>query len=61
MEDIRRVLKWNEEAEKWDEVDFKDLKRGDKFALYESTGEYVGSWEATCDAFLKDDVWSILI
>ena len=60
MEDLRRVLKWNEETQNWDDLHFKKLKKGDKFAMYESDGEYVGTYVADSDVFEKDGVWAIL-
>jgi len=48
------------------EIEFLDLKKGDRFLLYEPTGELVVdtqdpamAWEAQEDAYLKDGVGTV--
>jgi hypothetical protein len=41
MADIRRVEVWDLDACGWKEIQFKDLKNGDAFRMFEPTGEQV--------------------
>lgn len=52
----------------WHDIEFKELKNGDIFRMFEPTGEPVldknGNWEfvANCDAYLnKNGIWTIEI
>lgn len=52
----------------WHDIEFKELKNGDIFRMFESTGGPVldknGNWEfvANCDAYLNEDgIWTIEI
>lgn len=62
--DYRKVQKQDPNLY-WHDIDFKELKDGNIFRMFESTGEPVCNPEgetefiATCDAYLKDDIWTI--
>lgn len=46
---IVRLIPTNEE------INFEDLKQGQRFRLYESDGEFVGAYVATRNAFLNSN------
>lgn len=54
--DMRKVELFKNDE--WREIDFKQLKEGDKFRVFESTGEKVidpkghSEWIASCPAFI---------
>jgi hypothetical protein len=64
--DLRRVQK-QDPTLYWHDIEFKELKDGDIYRMFESTGEPVkdnnGETEfvADSDAFEKDGVWTIAI
>lgn len=60
MQELRQVLRWDPITQEKTRIDFKDLKEGDRFTLYEADGEYVGTWTAINDAYITNgDVWTI--
>lgn len=69
--DTRKIERYEyiwDETYDWIVVDFKDLKEGDKFRMFEPTGEPVVDKEfnetefiAKCDAYINEDgIWSII-
>ena len=51
----------------WHDIDFKELKDADIFRMFEPTGEPVSDkngeteFVAHCNAYIKDEVWTINI
>jgi hypothetical protein len=55
----------------WVEILFRELKRGDRFRLWEGSGtpviypkdgRHITCWTAICDAFINDNgVWSVSV
>lgn len=60
MTDERICYRMESEPQRWERVDPMQLCKGDTFKMEESTGEIVGIFTATSNAYKnKDDIWQI--